>query len=130
MVYLNSNLEKIMENFFNSTKYYRYSSSSPKNTDEEKYEINNTNDGAYLFLEVAGFDKSNLKVELENGIIYIEGKRIYKLDGGEKTKSILKKFTIGEGYNQDSIEATIENGLLTVFVPNYKKQEKKRISIL
>ena len=130
MVYLNSDFGNIMENFFNSTPSYRYSSSSPKNTNEEKYEINNTNDGAYLFLEVAGFNKSNLKVEMENGVIHIEGKRVYKLNGEEKSKSISKQFTVGEGYNPASIEATIEDGLLTVFVPNYKKQEKKRISIL
>ena len=36
----------------------------------------------------------------------------------------------GDGYNPESVEATIEDGLLTVFVPNFKKQEKKRISIL
>jgi HSP20 family molecular chaperone IbpA len=131
MVYSNSDFGNILENFFNSTPSYRYySSSSTKNTNEEKYEINNTNDGAYLFLEVAGFNKSNLKVEMENGVIYIEGKRVYKLNGEEKSKSISKQFTVGEGYNPASIEATIEDGLLTVFVPNYKKQEKKRISIL
>jgi HSP20 family molecular chaperone IbpA len=30
----------------------------------------------------------------------------------------------------DIVEATIEDGLLTVFVPNFKKQEKKRVSLL
>jgi HSP20 family molecular chaperone IbpA len=41
-----------------------------------------------------------------------------------------KQFKIGEGYNPTSLEATIEDGLLTVFIPNYQKQDKKRISIL
>ena len=72
----------------------------------------------------------HLKVEMENGYVFIDGKREYKLNGEEKSKSISKQFTVGEGYNPASIEATIEDGLLTVFVPNYKKQEKKRISIL
>ena len=67
---------------------------------------------------------------MEDGILHIEGKRTYKLNGEEKTKSISKEFKIGEGYKAESIEATIEDGLLTVFVPNYKKQEKRRISIL
>jgi HSP20 family molecular chaperone IbpA len=71
-----------------------------------------------------------LKAEIENGTLFIEGKRTYKLNGEEKTKSISKQFKIGEGYNPSSLEATIEDGLLTVFVPNYKKEEKKRISIL
>jgi HSP20 family molecular chaperone IbpA len=52
------------------------------------------------------------------------------MDGESKTKSISKQFNIGEGYNPESVEATIEDGLLTVFVPSFKKQEKKRISVL
>jgi HSP20 family molecular chaperone IbpA len=101
-----------------------------KNLGEENYEMNHTKDGAYLFFEAPGFNKTNLKVEMEDGVLYINGKRTYKLNGEEKTKTINKEFKIGEGYNAKSIEATIEDGMLTVFVPNYKKQEKKRISIL
>jgi HSP20 family molecular chaperone IbpA len=52
------------------------------------------------------------------------------MEGETKTKSILKQFNIGEGFNPESVEATIEDGLLTVFVPNFKKQEKKRVSLL
>lgn len=67
---------------------------------------------------------------MENGSLHINGKRTYKLNGQDKTKTISKEFNIGEGYDAGSIEATIEDGLLTVFVPNFKKQEKKRISLL
>jgi HSP20 family molecular chaperone IbpA len=52
------------------------------------------------------------------------------MNGEEKTKSVSKEFKIGKEYNSSEIEATIEDGLLTVFVPNYKKQEKKRINLL
>jgi HSP20 family molecular chaperone IbpA len=67
---------------------------------------------------------------MENGNLYINGSRTYKLNGDEKVKTIKKEFRIGDGYDPSSVEATIEDGLLTVFVPNFKKQEKKRISIL
>jgi HSP20 family molecular chaperone IbpA len=67
---------------------------------------------------------------MEDGILIIQGKRIYKMNGEEKTKSVSKEFKIGKEYNSSEIEATIEDGLLTVFVPNYKKQEKKRINLL
>ena len=50
MYYSNSDFGNIMENFFNSTPTYRYYKTLSKNTNEENYEINNTNDGAYLFL--------------------------------------------------------------------------------
>lgn len=97
---------------------------------EENYEINQTKDGAYLFFEVPGFNKSNLKVEMEDGMLTINGKRTYEMNKEEKVKTISKKFTVGTEYDAESIEATIEDGLLTVFVPNFKKKEKKKISLL
>lgn len=87
-------------------------------------------DGAYLTLEVPGFNKTNLRVEKEGSSIFIEGTRTYKSDGEEKQKRISRKFNVGQEYNSESIEATIEDGILTIFIPNYKKEEKKRISLL
>ncbi len=124
---INSLFSDILGSNLNS--YYK-TSLVTKNLGEENYEINHTKDGAYLFFEAPGFNKTNLKAEMEDGVLYINGKRTYKLNGEEKTKTINKEFNIGDGYNASSIEATIEDGMLTVFVPNYKKQDKKRISIL
>jgi len=133
MIYGNSDLNDLFDTFFNgkSRGNYNYSTTVVKNDSEgETYEINHTKDGAYLFFEAPGFNKSNLKVEMEGGVIHIEGKRTYKLNNEEKKKTISKQFKIGDDYDASSIEATIEDGLLTVFVPNYKKQEKKRINLL
>ena len=127
MVYRNAN--ELFEKFFGETPTYQYYKKTVKDADEN-YEIDYTKDGAYLFFESPGFNKSNLKVEMENGVLHIVGERTYKMEGETKTKSILKQFNIGEGFNPESVEATIEDGLLTVFVPNFKKQEKKRVSLL
>ncbi len=113
----------------NSNMYYK-TSIVTKNSGDENYDVNHTKDGAYLFFEASGFNKDNLKVEMEGGVLIIEGKRTYKLNGEEKTKTIAKEFKIGKEYDPSQVEATIEDGLLTVFVPNFKKQEKKRISLL
>jgi HSP20 family molecular chaperone IbpA len=97
--------------------------------DDDDYEVNYTKDGAYLFFNVPGFNKSTLKVELDNGIIDIQGSRTYKLNGEEKTKKLSKQFKIGNNYNDTLIEATTEDGILTIFVPNYKKETKKTITV-
>ena len=97
--------------------------------DDDDYEVNYTKDGAYLFFNIPGFNKSTLKVELDNGIIDIQGSRTYKLNGEEKTKKLSKQFKIGNNYNDTLIEATTEDGILTIFVPNYKKESKKTITI-
>jgi HSP20 family molecular chaperone IbpA len=132
MIYGNSEMNDLFDTFFNNRgRNYNYSTTLVKNDSEsELYEINHTKDGAYLFFDAPGFNKSNLKVEMEGGVIHIEGKRTYKLNNEEKKKTVSKQFKIGDDYDTSSIEATIEDGLLTVFVPNYKKQDKKRISLL
>ena len=131
MIYSNFELNELFDKFFGGSPNYNFSTSvMTRRESDENYEINHTKDGAYLLFEAPGFNKSNLKVEMENGNLYIEGKRTYKMNSEEKTKTISKQFKIGEGYNPSSLEATIEDGLLTVFIPNFKKQEKKRISIL
>jgi len=128
MIYSNSSFDKLFEGFFGQPTY---SSMSFKNPDKEPYDVNYTKDGAYLFFDVPGFNKTNLKVEIENGVLYIDGKRNYKLNGVDTEKVISQKFKIGQEFNPDNIEATIEDGILTVFVHNYKKTEKKkRISLL
>lgn len=130
MIYTNRTFNEFFDKFFNEAPTYQYYKKTETKNADEKYEIDYTKDGAYLFFESPGFNKSNLKVEMENGVLHIVGERTYKMEGETKTKSILKQFNIGEGFNPESVEATIEDGLLTVFVPNFKKQEKKRVSLL
>ena len=126
MYYKFSNLDNELDRVFGEA----FGLSKSSKIVEENYEINQTKDGAYLFFEATGFNKTNLKVEMEDGMITINGKRTYEINKQEKVKTISKKFTVGTEYDAESIEATIEDGLLTVFVPNFKKKEKKKISLL
>jgi HSP20 family protein len=126
MYYKFSNLDNELDRVFGEA----FGLSKSSKIVEENYEINQTKDGAYLFFEAPGFNKTNLKVEMEDGMITINGKRTYEMNKEEKVKTISKKFTVGTEYDAESIEATIEDGLLTVFVPNFKKKEKKKISLL
>lgn len=136
MKYFNSNMDDFLEGFLNSRFGYttpisiKTTNMSNSKQSNEEYELNLTKDGAYLLFDVPGFNKSNLKVYSEDGMIIIEGTRSYKLNGEEVSKSIDKKFDIGENYNPETIEATIDDGILTVFIPNYKKKEKKRINLI
>jgi HSP20 family protein len=126
MYYKFSNLDNELDRVFGEA----FGLSKSSKIVEENYEINQTKDGVYLFFEAPGFNKTNLKVEMEDGMITINGKRTYEINKQEKVKTISKKFTVGTEYDAESIEATIEDGLLTVFVPNFKKKEKKKISLL
>lgn len=129
------NFNSIFDHLFNDLNSFHYSVRSnptPNNEEgEDNYEVDYTNDGAYCFFDVPGFNKSNLKVELEDGTVYIEGVKSYKINGEEKRRTISQKFKIGQGYDASSLEATVEDGVLTLYVPNMKKSEgKKRVSLL
>jgi HSP20 family molecular chaperone IbpA len=91
MIYRGSNLNDLFDSFFNDKgRNYNYTTVIKNESENENYEINHTKDGAYLFFEAAGFNKTNLKAEMENGILLIEGKRTYKMNGEEKVKTISK----------------------------------------
>jgi HSP20 family molecular chaperone IbpA len=130
MIYTNLDLNNFIDEFFNNNVGPNKRTTLTTRSNDEEYEINYTEDGSYIHFEVPGFDKTNLKIELEKGIISVTGKRTYKMNKVEKTKTISKEFRIGEAHSSEAIEATIENGLLTIFIPNYKKEQKKTINII
>lgn len=126
----NKNFENLIDSFFFGYNPVNVRTRLEETPDDE-YEVNYTKDGAYCFFEVPGFNKTNLKVEFEDGAVEIEGKRTYKVEGQEKTKTISHRFRIGKEYDSSLLEATIEDGILTLFVPNLKKPEpRKRVSLL
>jgi HSP20 family molecular chaperone IbpA len=127
----NSRFDKLIDGIFEGFNTPTYSTFYKNIENVQPYEINYTKDGAYLIFEVPGFNKTNLKVEMEDGTLYVEGTRTYKRDGEDFTKSVNQVFKIGREYDSSNIEATIEDGILSVFIHNYKKSEKKkRISLL
>ena len=89
MYYKFSNLDNELDRMFGEA----FGLSKSSKIVEENYEINQTKDGAYLFFEAPGFNKSNLKVEMEDGMLTINGKRTYEMNKEEKVKTISKKFT-------------------------------------
>jgi HSP20 family molecular chaperone IbpA len=118
--------------FFNSLdELTRDLFESSKPTLSLDYDVHKTEDGAYHIFEVPGFNKSNLKVEVEGTRLTIEGKRVQKTSSGEKTKTFNKSYELGNKIDSSKLEATIEDGILTVFIPTpSEKETKKKISLL
>lgn len=132
MMYGND-LNKLFDKFFNSPTSY-YSSTyrlvpvddETEYVKEEEYEINHVKDGAYLHFEVPGFNKENLEITVEGTELVLEGKRTYKLNNSEKTKTLSKRVKLNNNYNPTTIEATISDGILTVYIPKYSKETEKK----
>jgi HSP20 family molecular chaperone IbpA len=118
--------------FFNSLdELTRDLFESSKPTLSLDYDVHKTEDGSYHIFEVPGFNKSNLKVEVEGTRLTIDGKRVQKTSSGEKTKTFNKSYELGNKIDSSKLEATIEDGILTVFIPTpSEKETKKKISLL
>jgi HSP20 family molecular chaperone IbpA len=132
MIYGND-INKLFDKFFNSPATYYSSTYRLVPVDEEAeyikdeyYEINHVKDGAYLHFEVPGFNKENLEITVEGVELVLEGKRTYKLNGVEKEKTINKRVKLNNTYNSSTIEATISDGILTVYIPKYSKETEKK----
>jgi HSP20 family protein len=132
MIYGND-FNELINKFFDSKPVY-YSSTYrlvpvDKETEyvkDEDYEINHVKDGAYLHFEVPGFNKENLEITVEGDELVLEGKRKYKLNNTEKERQINKRVKLNNNYNSSTLEATISDGILTVYIPKYTKETEKR----
>lgn len=78
-------------------------------------------------IEVPGFSKENLKVEIADGVLELKGERIAK--EGERfagQRTIHKKITIGDV--QDAV-ANVKDGILTLTLI-YPKTDVKKVKVV
>ena len=122
-------------NFFDDPFFERDERFKPMSTDiiekDDKYEFH---------IELPGFKKDDIKIELRDGQVFISAKNekndVEKKDGkvirqerfyGEMSRS----FYVGEGVTEKDIEATFKDGILYLDVPKKEPEEpeKKYITI-
>ncbi len=109
-------------------KLYGHRAKNVMNTD-----IKETEDSYELEMDLPGFKKDEVTVELDNGYITIRAAK--GLDKDEKTKegryirkeryagSCERSFYVGEAVTQDDIKASFRHGILRLDIP--KKENKK-----
>jgi HSP20 family protein len=90
-------------------------------------------DGVHVEAALAGYEKSQLFVEVKNNLLTI---RAQKKETEEKTtrfasRSFTQSFRIGDNLDTTKVDAKFENGLLTVFIPRptEEKTEVKSVEI-
>lgn len=100
------------------------------------------NENSYIMdVDLPGFEKENIKIDLENGYLNIHAKMDNSKNEEEKGKFIKREryfgecsrsFYVGEDIKEEEIKAAFNNGILTLEVPKKseeKEQEKKYIDI-
>jgi HSP20 family protein len=92
-----------------------------------------TEETTVCIMDLPGYNKDNLKVELKEGILSIEGKRSIKIDGLKdpiKTHSISRTYTFGGKYDDEKIKAEINDGILMITLPFKIESKKRSINLL
>ena len=80
-------------------------------------DVTHDDDGATIKLKVPGFNKKSIDISVDSETLIIEGKT--------DDDSFVKRFSIDNKFDFDSIDAKVVDGLLTLSIP-YKAEVKPR----
>lgn len=132
---------KFLPGFFNDTfddlmydPFFSKTSSYMKTDIKEK-------DGNYLLnMELPGFHKEDIQMELKDGYLSVHAKRDAQNDEKDDLGNIIRQerfsgscsrnFYVGEGVTQADIKATFENGELKILIPKVDQKKVKETKFI
>ena len=97
-----------------------------------KTDIKEKKDKYIIDMDLPGYEKENIKIEINNGYLIVNAKTSHHEDEKEEGKYVKKErfvgecsrsFYVGEEVTEDDIKASFKNGTLKIEVP--KKEESK-----
>ena len=104
-----------------------------------KTDIRESENGFSLDVDLPGYKKEDIKVDVTNGYLTIHAKTSSEKNEEEKGKYVRRErfmgecsrsFYVGEDIEQDDIKASFKNGILSLDIPKVdpsKKEEEKKI---
>lgn len=106
-----------------------------------KTDIKEKEDSYIIDIDLPGFDKDNIKIDITDGYLTISAKVEEEKNDKEDEKYVRREryfgecsrsFYVGDNVDADSVKATFKKGILTLEVPKVKEEklpEKKYIEI-
>ena len=97
-----------------------------------KTDIKEKGDKYLIDIDLPGYDKNDVKIEIEDGYLTVHASSTKKNEEKEDGKfvrreryegSCSRSFYIGDEVKEDEIKASFKNGILKIEIP--KKNEKK-----
>jgi len=88
-------------------------------------------DHYYARVELPGFKKNELKVELNDGnlIVACERKTISEEEVEKSDVVFRRTMSVPEGINADKVAAKLEDGILTITLPKSEQRKPRAISV-
>jgi HSP20 family protein len=135
---LHQTLDQVFNNqFSNDALSSPEASSSPSVSWVPRVDIHEEKDRFVVLADVPGVDPKDIDITAENGVLTVRGERRAEKreteNGYERVERVsgafLRRFTLPEGANTDSIKAKQTNGVLEVTIPKTPAVQPRRISI-
>ena len=112
-----NNIEDVLDNFFKAEPY-----SFRPNTSNHK--IEHDENGATLIMNVPGYNKKLIDVSVDGDLLVVEGK-----SNSGNPDGFTRKFSLGDTYDTDGIEASVVDGVLTLSIPYLEEVKPKRVKV-
>ena len=97
------------------------------------------NDTAFLAtVDLPGLSKDDVDISLEDNVLTLSGERTFKAENGDGTKfrrleraygSFRRAFTLPPGVDVTKVEASFDNGVLSVTLPKAETAKPRKINI-
>jgi len=130
-------LHRQLDQAFNRTSDTAEAVSEPSVSWIPRVDIYEEAERFVVLADVPGVESKDIDITAENGVLTIRGERrsqkTESKNGYERiertTGSFLRRFTLPESANTESIKAKQTNGVLEVSIPKHPQVQPRRISI-
>jgi len=105
--------------------------------DAAKIDVKEYDDKVEVIAEIPGFTKEDVTLEYEKGHLTITGE--LKKDAAEETgkflhkeigsRSFARKFNLGDLFDVSKIDATFNDGILSITLPKSEDEKSRKITI-
>ena len=132
-----SRFHQSLDNFFNEALSAPEASTSRNTNWVPRVDIHEEKDRFVVLADVPGVEPKDIDITAENGVLTVRGERRSEKreteNGYERVERVsgtfLRRFTLPEGANTESIKAKQTNGVLEVTIPKTPVAQPRRISI-
>ncbi len=99
-------------------------------------DVTASDDAVRFRVDVPGFRSEDLDVSVERGVLTVRGQRARALAEGERILAagrgygrFERRWSLGESVDADGLEATLEDGVLTLTLPLRAQVKARRVPI-
>jgi HSP20 family protein len=134
MAYLSREpFSRLFEGFFNEAQGEEVSNRSWV----PPVDIQETGDGYRLQAELPGLTRDDINITLENNVLRLSGERKFERDARKESFQRIERtygafsraFALPQQVNPEGVQASFENGVLTITVPKAEQAKPRKIAI-